>query len=160
MMINKEIVIKSKLSLPQTITEIEKGMSVGFNLFPSQIMTGNIYGTKIYATINPPKYWSDPFRSRVEGDIESENGGTRLNLKVKFGLVNILVLLIWYFPMAIVLQHPKNQNIESILLIFGMCTIFSLLSLLLLRIKMNWDKRRLEDWLNRNLETKEGIDKN
>lgn len=148
---SKEIIIKSELSLPDTISQIEKGIGVGFELFPSQIMTGNIHGTKISATINPPKYWSDPLRTRVEGDIESGRGGTKLNLKVSFGWVNILVLLIWYFPMIIVLQHPKNQTMKSVLMIFGMCTMFSLLSFLLLRMKMNWDKRRLENWLNKNL---------
>ena len=117
-------------------------------------MTGNIYGTKISATINPPKYWSDPFRSRVEGDIESESNGTKLKLKVSFGIVNIIALIIWYLPMISVLQHPKNQNLKNVLLIFGMCSIFSLLSLFLLRIKMNWDKRRLENWLKKNLVNK------
>ena len=127
-MISKEIILESNLTLPETISQIEKGIEVGFKLFPNKIMTGNIYGTKISATINPPKYWSDPFRSRVEGSIESKNSGTKLKLKVSFGIVNILVLLIWYFPMIFVLQHQKNQNIKSVLLIFGMCTIFSLLS--------------------------------
>ena len=122
-------------------------MSNGSELFTDKVITGDIYETRLNATINPPNALSDPFKSKVEGSILSENKGTKLELTVKFGIVNILAILIWYLPMLFVFQYEKNQDLKSVLAIFGMCLLFSLFSLFLLKLKVNWDKRRLEEWL-------------
>ena len=149
-MITESIIMKSEMSINEVIRQIEKGISPNFELFPDKIMSGNINGTRINATINPPGGLSDPFKTSVKGNVISENGETKLKLKVSFGIVNKLILVVWYIPMISLLQAEKNQDINSILEIFGMCSIMSLISFILFWLKLKWDKGRLEKWLAKN----------
>ena len=150
-MITDRIKLKSELSINDVIQKVEKGISQEFEFFTDKIMSGKLNGTEVNATINPPNALSDPFKTRVKGNIISENGETKLDLKVSFGIVNKLILFIWYLPMFSLLQHEKNQDLNSILEIFGMLSMFSLLSFILFWLKLKWDKGRFEKWLAKNL---------
>jgi len=157
-MISKKLILKSELSFDEVIHRLEKGMSQKFELFTDKIMSGEINGTNINATINPPNSFSDPFKTRVKGEIMSEIGETKLDFKVSFGLVNKLILGVWYLPMILLLQHEKNQNIISFIEIFGMLSIMSFISFILLWLKLKWDKGRLEKWLIKNMKNSKGND--
>ena len=146
-MITTQIILKSDLSIDKIIHKIKMGICQNFDFFPDEIMSGKIYGSKINATINSPVSISDPFKTKVNGHVVVENDYTKVELNLSFGIVNKLILIIWYLPMVSLLQHEKNQDLYSILRIFGMVSLLSFISFLLLWIKLKWDKRRLEKWL-------------
>jgi len=153
-MTTSQIILKADLSIDEVIHKIKMGICQNFEFFPDKIMSGKIYGNKINATINSPVSISDPFKTKVNGHIVVENDNTKVELILSFGIVNKLILIIWYLPMISLLQHEKNQDFYSILRIFGMLSLLSFISFLLLWIKLKWDKRKLEKWLIKTLNDK------
>ncbi len=76
------IVRRTELPYEKVLSILYSGISTGYgnHLFSDKIMTGRINSGKIKAVINPPKGWSDPFKSRVNGTVNHGKEGTNLEL--------------------------------------------------------------------------------
>lgn len=149
-MIKRKIYINSKNSREIFEANLKKGINSEFEFFPNSILWGKIENHKVSGVINPPASISDPFRNRAKGLISEDNNKTKIEITVKFGLVNWIVVFLWYLPLFFILKQEKNQEIEVMMnIIIGM-TLFSLFCVLLLYLKMIWDTNRLKNWIELN----------
>ncbi len=139
------------MQIDELIVKMKDAMGGGTEFFSNKIMDGYIQNSRINAYINPFSFIQDPFRSKVKGVIVPDGTQTKISLKISFGIVNILVLFFWYIPMIFILQQKANRNIESILVVFGICSALSLICFILLTLKLFWDKSRLEKWIRNNI---------
>lgn len=81
-MISEKINIQTDIAYNEVISMFDSGISKEFKLFPDRIMNGRIEDGTIRAVINPPLGFSDPFKSRVKGEIKEQDGKTIIKLNV------------------------------------------------------------------------------
>ena len=144
---------KTELSHEDVISILQSGTLRGFEFFPDKIMTGRLESGKIKSVINPPTGLADPFKSRVSGVVENNNGRTKIELKIKLGWVIIGFYIIWYSLILFMIFGLIFKQSEHSLRSFGILIVFILLPLGLGKLKISWDKRRLEDWMDKKLKT-------
>jgi len=147
---------KMKIGLTENITEIiniervkfvsnlENHLSKKFQLFPDKILTGKLENYKLKAKINPPIGWVDPFKSLVIGTIDSIDNSTQLNLKVSPSWTIRIFLTIWYILSFLMIIKYDYYDLNSSLKFMGLETIWLIFPLILVRLKVKWDKKRLE----------------
>ncbi len=142
---------KTKTPYDKVISIFNSGITKKFHFFPTQIMYGYIKDGKIKTVINPPSGISDPFKTRVKGVIKIENGETIIKLKLSPSWVVIGFTLIMCSPFIFSLFSFEYFEILKTLKLIGMLLVFAIIPLGLGKIKLNWDKRRLEKWLNEKI---------
>jgi hypothetical protein len=141
----------TKTPYDKVVSIFSSAISQRFQFFPDQIMSGHIYNGKIKTVINPPTGWSDPFRSRVIGNIIIENDQTRIQLKISPNWLILGFLIIWNgLLLLMILKFDYTEFLKSIKFI-GLNFIWAIIPIGLVKIKVNWDKRRLDKWLNKNI---------
>jgi hypothetical protein len=144
----EKIVKRTDLLYEQVISNISSGISNELKLFPDKIMRGRIEDGEIKSVINPPSGWSDPFRSRVKGIVKQVNGHIKIELTIRPGWVIIGFYLIWYWLMLRVIYDQIFEGTNSGIQLYLILIIYILFPLALGKLKVYWDRRRLESWLN------------
>ena len=147
------IMKQTELSHENVISILQSGTLGAFKFFPDEIMTGKFANGKIKSVINPPTGFADPFKSRVNGIVKNENGRTKIELKINLGWIIIGFYIIWYSLILLMIFGLIFQQSEHALQSFGILIVFILLPLGLGKLKLSWDKRRLEDWIDEKLKT-------
>lgn len=153
MKLSERIIKRTDLSYEKASSILQSGTLKGFNLFPGKIMTGKIENGKVQTVVNPPIGWSDPFKSRVNGIINREEGQVIIDLKISLGWLIIGFYCIWYSILLLILFGLIFTDSNGGLDLFGFLIVYSLLPLVLGKLKVNWDRRRLENWINKNIKT-------
>jgi hypothetical protein len=151
--LNERIFKRTDLSFDSVNSIFQSGTLKGFNFFPDKIMTGTVENGKVKTLINPPTGWSDPFKSRVKGVINQEEGQVLINLKISLGWVIIAFYCIWYSLLFIMLYGLIFKDSKGGLEMFGFLIAYSLFPLGLGKLKVYWDRRRLENWIEKKIKT-------
>jgi|TARA_Y100000385_G_scaffold228312_1_gene239463 hypothetical protein len=126
------------------VSNFKTQISEEFQLFPKQILTGKFEDNKVNAKINPPSGLVDPFKSIVTGTIESDNNSTKLNLKVSPSWTIRIFLTIWYVLILLMTINYNYSGFSNLLKFIGLELIWILIPLVLTRLKVRWDRIRLE----------------
>jgi len=151
--LNERISKRTDLSIGSVSSILQSGTLEGFNFFPDKIMTGTVENGKVKTVINPPTGWSDPFKSRVKGTINQEEGQVVIDLRISLGWVIIAFYGIWYSLLFLMLYGLIFKDSDGGLEMFGILIAYSLFPLGLGKLKVNWDKRRLEKWIEKKIKT-------
>ena len=150
--LRENIELKLKSSPEEVKLFFENVVSTHFIiLISNKLLYGKIDGYKISAISNPPVGISDPFRSRIIGLIDNQNNQTTLKLSIKPSYVLIVFLWIWnaiMFLMILDIDLPTLQDKFSFIIIY---IIWILFPLGLTRLKVNWDRRRIEKFIRKHL---------
>lgn len=152
--LNERIFKRTDLSIDSVSLILQSGTLKDFNFFPDKIMTGTIENGKVKTVINAPKGWSDPFKSRVKGVINQEEGQVIIDLRIGLSWVIIVFYFIWYSLLFIMLYGLIFKDSNNGLQKFAILIAFSLFPLGLGKLKVNWDRRRLEHWIEKKIKTK------
>ena len=148
-MIVKKIVIKSQLSPQEMSQRIGQEISQKAEFFPSKIMSGKISGLKFQASINTQNGLVDPFKNEVAGTINSVKNETVLKIETSFGLLNWIMILMWFIPLIFVLHYNSNQELANEIKIFGVFVLMGVIIFIIFWIKLTWDNRRLRNLLEK-----------
>ena len=108
------------------------------------MLSGKIVNNKLNARINPLGGWVDPFKSVVTGEIDKGFNTTILNLKVRPNWTIKVFLIIWYLISLLMIVNFDYYDLVSILKFIGLEIILIVFPLILVRMKVKWDKKRLE----------------
>ncbi|MBX2960105.1 MAG: hypothetical protein KF732_09130 [Flavobacteriales bacterium] len=137
------------LSQDKVVALLESGTTNKFQLFPDHIMTGEIYDDCIDTVINPPTGFSDPFKSRVTGNITCDNKLTKISLTVKPSWTVVVFTIVWC---GLIIKMLYDTFISTDLpLTFKSISLLICLSLIpfgLGKLKVIWDTHRLKEWLD------------
>ena len=126
------------------VSNLETHLSKNFQLFPDKILTGELKSNKLKAKINPPIGWVDPFKSLVIGTIDSVDNSTKLNLKVSPSWTIRIFLAIWYILSLLMIIKYAFSDFADSLMFIGIELIWIIIPLILTRLKVRWDRTRLE----------------
>jgi hypothetical protein len=126
------------------VSNLETHLSKNFQLFPDKILTGKLKDYELKAKINPPIGWADPFKSLVSGTIDIVDNSTKLNLKVSPSWTIRIFLTIWYILSLLMIINFDYYDSISTLKFIGLEIILIIFPLILVRMKVKWDKKRLE----------------
>lgn len=149
--LTEKIEKKTKLSVKDTITILKNGTEKKFQFFPDQIMKGKITTNFIEAVINPPIGLSDGFKSKVTGRIINDKTTTHISLIVKPSLAITIFIVAWCLLIFLALFfHEYSDTIETLKFLF-ITIAWTILPFALCKLKVNWDKRRLEKWIETEL---------
>ena len=154
--LNDRIYRRTNLSFQSVCSILQSGTLQGLNLFPDRIMTGTIENGKVRAVINPPLRVSDPFRSRVRGTISQDERQVTIDFKIRLSWVIIAFYAFWYSIHLMILfkSITNDSNVEHVEIEVVEHMIASLvLPLILGKLKVYWDRTRLENWIKKNIET-------
>ena len=154
--LNDRIYRRTNLSFQSVCSILQSGTLQGLNLFPDRIMTGTIENGKVRAVINPPLWVSDPFRSRVRGTISQDERQVTIDFKIRLSWVIIAFYAFWYsiHLMILIKSITNDSNVEHVEIEVVEHMIASLvLPLILGKLKVYWDRTRLENWIKKNIET-------
>lgn len=147
------IIKLTELPLEEVDTIFQNGISDSYKFFPTTIMYGTMVNGRIDALINPPKLIADPFQSRVKGEFKRENELTKIDLKINLSWLIIVFGILWYIPILIatwgLFTNEQGHVIERIIWI----SLFSILPIGFSTLKLNWDKVRLENWIEERIRT-------
>lgn len=149
-MIKRKIHIDSKFSREVFEANLRKGINSEFELMSRKILWGKIENHKISGIINPPFFISDPFRNRVKGLIIEENNMSKIELTVKFGWVNWIVVFLCYVPLITIPLYENSQNTGIAIEVGFAFFIFSFICTFLFYLKLIWDSNRLRNWIELN----------
>jgi hypothetical protein len=151
--LSERILKRTELSYDKVGSILQSGTLSGLNLFPEKIMTGRVNNGHVKSVVNPPLGWSDPFKSRVNGIIKQDNGHVIIDLKISLGWVIIAFYCIWYPLILLMLYGLIFKDAKGGLEMLGILIVYSLLPLGLGKLKVNWDRRRLESWIEKKIKT-------
>jgi len=151
--LSESIFKRTDLSYDKVVSILQSGTLTEFNLFPDKIMTGRVSNGQVKSVVNSPLGWSDPFKSRVNGFISQDNSQVIIDLKVSLGWVLIAVYCIWYSFILLMLYGLLFKDSNGGLDMLGIVIAYSLLPLGLGKLKVNWDRRRLESWMEKKINT-------
>ena len=126
------------------VSSLETHLSKEFQLFPNTILSGKLINNKLNAKINPPIGWVDPFKSLVNGTIDSVEKSTKLNLKVSPSWTIRIFLIIWYALTLLMIFKFNYSDFVNSLKFIGIELIWIIIPLVLTRLKVRWDRKRLE----------------
>jgi len=143
----------TETSYDKVISIISSGISEKFHFFPKEIMNGKVENGNVKAVINPPTGLVDPFKSRIEGCIKNINEQTNISLRIRLGWKVIGFLIIWCVMILYMILSFDYSDLMRNLQFIGISIIWTLLPFGAAKIKINWDKRRLANWLNNNIKT-------
>lgn len=141
----------TELPLEEVDAIFQNGTSDSYKFFPKTIMHGTMLNGRIDALINPPKLIADPFQSRVKGEFKRENELTKIDLRINLSWLIIVFGILWYIPILIatwgLFTNEQGHLIERIIWI----SLFSILPIVFCSLKLNWDKQRLENWIEERM---------
>ena len=144
--------METVLPVEKVVSIFHSGILTKYHIFPERIMTGKIKNGSIDSHINPPFGFVDPFKSRVKGTFQSENGLTRIELKIGTGWLIIGFYILWYSIILIAIFGfifgDTKSNFSGLLFLIGSAII----PIGLGRLKLYWDKKRLEVWIREKIE--------
>jgi hypothetical protein len=149
--INERILKQTDLSYDRVNSILQSGTLKGFNFFAENIMTGTIENGKVKTVINPPIGLVDPFKSRVNGFINQQGGQVIIDLKISLGWIIIGFYFIWYSLLLLILFGLIFKGSNGGLEMIGILIAFFLLPLVLGKLKIYWDRRRLENWMEEKI---------
>jgi hypothetical protein len=144
----------TNLSQDKVIALIASGTTNKFQLFPDYMMTGEIIGNRIDTVINPQTGFSDPFKSRATGNITCDNKLTSIRITIKPSWTLILSATVWNGLIIAGLcfsEYGTFPDLVQTLKYIFIQVVWILLPFGLIRLKVNWDRRRLEKWLDNAL---------
>ena len=102
----------------------------------------------IKALINPPSGFADAFKSRMSGQIIDRENQTIIDLKIRPSWVIIIFSIIWISLLLIMFYQVDLPNISKTVKFIGFFILYLSIPLGLGKLKVNWDRRRLEKWIN------------
>ena len=102
----------------------------------------------IKALINPPSGFADAFKSRMSGQIIDRENQTIIDLKIRPSWVIIIFSTIWISLLLIMFYQVDLTNITKAIKFIGFFILYLSIPLGLGKLKVNWDRRRLEKWIN------------
>lgn len=151
--LNERIIKRSDLSMDKVCSILHSGTSKGFNFSPEKVMTGTVEDGKVKTVINPPTGWSDPFKSRVQGRVFQEEEQVIIDMKISLGWLIIAFYCIWYSILLLMLFGLIFKDSKGGLEMFGFLIAYSLFPPGLGKLKISWDRRRLENWIEKKITT-------
>ena len=101
------------------------------------------HSNPLRGVINMPFPISDPFKNHLSISIEEKNNFSTLRIKLNFGILIFLSLLI--FPAVVLSTSNGLQNVDLVSL--GIGFIFSLFLYIVFRFKLSWDYNRVLKWV-------------
>lgn len=142
----RQIEIESNRCKNQTLEAIQNLMNKHFELFPKKLLRGKINNSDSFkGTINPPFPMSDPFRNVVVGQVSETTNRTKIKVKVRFGVVNIILCFFFYIPIVF------SNNLFMDWTTFILLTLMNLVIVILLYFKLRWDTNRLIRKINESI---------
>ncbi len=144
---------KSDKPYDKILLALQSGTSDEFSFFPKEIMDGVIGNGEIMTVINPPVGHVDPFKSRVRGLVKKENGLTVIKLKISPSWVIIGFTVIWCFLIILGTITYEFIDLVQTLQFLGVAIIWTFIPFGVGKLKVNWDRRRLEKWINNKIKT-------
>lgn len=143
----------TELPLEEVDTIFQNGTSDSYKFFPTTIMYGTMVNGRIDALINPPKLIADPFQSRVKGELKRENERTKIDLRINLSWIIIVFGILWYIPILFGIWGLFTNELDHVIeRIIGL-SLFSILPIGFSALKLNWDKGRLENWIEEKVRT-------
>ena len=139
---------KIEATADQFVSKLKSYLTNKFEMFPDKPLTGKINGERFDFKINPPLMWSDPFKSRAEGQIIQLNGLSQLQLKISPNLTIKLFLGVWFLLLLLFLIQTDYTDVYEIIKRLGATLLLASLVIVLIKVKVKWDTRRLKDLLN------------
>ncbi len=139
---------KIEATADQFVSKFGSYLTTKFETFPDKPLTGKINGDRFDFKINPPLMWSDPFKSRAEGQIIQLNGLSQLQLKISPNLTLKLFLGVWLILILLFLLQTDYTDVYEIIKRLVAALLLASLVIVLIKVKVKWDTRRLKDLFN------------
>lgn len=146
--LTENIDVKFQLDAEKFITTLKNYSTTDFQMFPDKPLTGEIVGNAFSFKINPPLMIVDPFRSLANGQVCIENGINHLQVKISPSWTILAFLTLWFI--LIILFFSISNFTDNPITFCTICWTFTLilLPIVLTKIKIIWDKRRLKKLLD------------
>jgi hypothetical protein len=139
---------KIEMNIDQFVSKLGNYVTTKFQIFPDKPLTGKINGNRFDFKINPPSMWSDPFKSRAQGQIIRINGLNQIQFKISPNLTIKLFLGIWLILILSFLIQTGYTDFYETIKAVSVALLFTSLLFVLIKIKVKWDTRRLRNLLN------------
>lgn len=151
-LISAQLVLQSSLPYYMVLEKIHNGIDRIYRWFPTKIMYGRMFGDKFYGSITPSGLFSKALFTAVDGKVTERKDQVEIEIQLSFGIVSSLILVIWFLPVLVILF--SWPTLADSITIFLICAGISVVFLIILRAKMECDKKCLRDWLEGVLNTK------
>lgn len=118
-----------------------------FQFFPDKPLYGKIADNKLYFKINPSLMASDLFKSIACGHIYRKDTITHLHLRVTASWTIIIFFLLFFSLLiySFIISNFSYLTLEKVVHF----SIISVIFFSIAKIKVNWDKRRLDKLLTK-----------
>jgi hypothetical protein len=153
-MLKEGFEIKSEMNEGQVLLILENGISGKFQFFPNSIMYGQISRNNIKAVINPPLGYVDPFKSRVHGELKTQNDLTIIKVKVFPSWIVIGFILLWLILIVVMIATFDYANTIEVIKFLILTFLLISFPFVIARLKVHWDRKRLERWMTQKIRTK------
>jgi len=138
-MLGEKILVTTELSENESFPILENGILMMNDIYPNNIVSAFIIGDNNQIRINPPIAWLRLGKSRIKGIVTQRGKETLISLKfypswllLALGSTWLLFLLCSIFINSSLINNP----------IIGLINIPFVI--LVIKIKLNWDRRRFE----------------
>jgi hypothetical protein len=144
---------ETEMPFEKVISIFRNNTSGKFQFFPDQIMFGQVGADEIKSVINPPLGWVDPFKSRVKGRITTSYGRTNIGLNISPSWIVVGFIVVWcILTIIMILKFDFVETYRSLKFI-GLTFLWTIIPFGLCKIKVTWDRRRLDKWLCEKIKT-------
>ena len=135
--------IDTNISVEQVVNLIKNKLKPSKGIWSRNILSLYSNSNPLRGVINVPFPISDPFKNHISITINEKNNFSSLKIKLHFGILIILSLLI--FPMIVLITSGGFEELDFVS--FGISLLFSLFLYLIFRLKLSWDYNRVTNWL-------------
>jgi len=151
-MFSKSIFISTNYTADDAINTISSKVHQSFEFFPSKLITATVSKNRIDGVVNMPRPISDPFKNRVTIKAIPNKNFSDLSIKVKFGIINIGIILVWLIPLISAFTNDPDPRFKDYIQFFIAIGGFMTFTYFLFRLKLIWDFNRIKRWLREDCE--------
>ena len=148
---SRKINCYSEFDRDRIISILNKNISNTTGLFSDKFLIGKVENYQIRVKINSSSGFVDPFKSKIQGSVENDNGRSYLSFVINPSWTIIIFLIVWIVLTILMLFSFEFNEIWDSLKFWGIALLWIVFPFLLTMLKINWDKKRLEIFLNDNI---------
>jgi hypothetical protein len=150
-----EIITKKiQISKEELLTIFKENTCKYFQYFSDRELIGKITSERIIVKVRHQAGFADPFNSISFGKIESLERHTQLTFTVIPSVILILILTLWtLLNLWFIISYGYQNDLIKFLRNVGISFLTTIFPFVFVRLKVNWDKRRLEKWIDKNIKT-------
>ena len=148
--LTEKIEKETELPLENVIAIFKNGITKKLQLFPDQIMRGEITINFIDAVINP-RFGLDGAKSRLIGKVTTDKTNTHISCIVKPSWAIIIFDAVWVLLVLLMAFFHEYTDITETLEFLFIAIIWTIIPFALSKLKVYLDKRQLEKWIETQL---------